>query len=300
MARDINKDIYENIIYKTRIKKYGLNLSIFLLLPSREYALPNVVIKYNNLYLYADFSQHLIFDYCLKVNHVYIPDEHVFGRTSIVPFNPILTSSELQEAYNVYYQTYISKEKPKDFPNPSPHTYDMLLDGFKFSKDWFQVYPYTYSPIQEPSYIVEIKTLYQNSRPLHLDVIDDIFAILQDLNCSKAVSHYLNSSAATWEIGESVFSQLPSQFTVNDVISIVGDEIRKNFEIKERLWYDIAEYQAKRKPIIIPIIYQEAREPKIIKIYKEELNNYGIYQGSIIEPTCRYNRNIYRELEVER
>jgi len=292
MMRDINKDIYNSIIYKTRIKKYDLNIPIFLLLPSYDFALPNVVIKYNNLYLFADFSQHMFLDYYLQVTHVYIPDEYIYGKAAIIPFNPTLISSELKEAYEVYYNTYVSKEGTKDYPNALPQTYELLLNGFTFSKDWFQIYPYMhdYSAIQEQSYIVEFKTVYQNSRPTSANVIIDIFLALKDLDCSKSLSHYVTSNVASWEISESVFSQLPSRFTVHDVIPFVRDEITKGFNTREQFWRDLANNRLNNKPIVISIGLFDVLEPKITRIYVETSNKYGIYQGGLIVPTYTYDK----------
>ena len=58
-------------------------------------------------------------------------------------------------------------------------------------------------------------------------------------------------------------------------------------------WYSKATW--KKEPVLIPIVIANkirpnSAPPVLVKYYIEQVNKYGIYQGTIIDPTYKYNK----------
>jgi len=113
------------VFYKTKINKYGLNFTVYMV-KSTIGLPPNIMLKYNNLYMKADIYRHLVSGYIIGVIGVYIPGEDTL-KDIYMHEDVVLTSEDLETMYKMYY------ELNKGFYYVNPY---LDVGNFVFHKDW--------------------------------------------------------------------------------------------------------------------------------------------------------------------
>jgi len=253
---------YQQSIYRTRIEKYGLSFLLFLLDTPLDYT-PNILVRYNGLYLCSRLHRHLVLGYYIEPEYILLHEE-----ANIQNKQSILYSENLIDIYSVYYETY----KNREFANPKPRIYNILKQEIVFSKGWFE-----YS---DNAFVLEFNTLLYQYQSLGISGMIELFVALKDLTSAYCYTDHNWSSMAMWIIKEYLFDQLPTRFTIDDVIPIVIKDVENRAYNSEKMWCDIAELHNRHKNVTIPIVSK--KEYKEIGYYIEKPTKYGIYHGECV------------------
>lgn len=255
-------EIAQKTIYTTKISKYGLSFLLFLLDDELDYK-PNILVRYNNLYLCSRFHKHLTLGYCIEPQYVCFNEE-----ATILSKQSLIYDENLGDMYNAYYNVY----KDKEFSNPKPRIYDILTQDIVFNKGWFEY--------EDDVFVVAFNRLLFYYQPIGISGMIELFVALRDLNCSYCFVNHAWSSMASWAITNQLFKQLPMSFTINDVIPFVSKDVENRAYQNEQLWRDVAEQHKQHKDVIIPIVSK--KNYREIGRYIEKPTKYGIYHGEYL------------------
>jgi len=243
---------------------------------------PNIMLRYNDLYMKADIYRHPVFGYIIGVIGVYIPGEDTL-KDIYMHEDVVLTSKDLETMYKMYY------ELNKGFYYVDPY---LDVGNFVFHKDWFTKQP-------PAGYKLKGEKFFKHYENLDKRTLQEVILAISSLNCSRLCANtpnIFNEVHVSLTINESLFDKLSTFFTASDLIPLVHEEVEQDICKKEQLWRDIAMKHANKQPVIIPLSYCLSND--IVKYYIEKPNKYGIYQGKLVDSTR--DANIFLSGEKDR
>lgn len=270
-----------DIIYKTKISKYGLAFTLYLMknigcLP------PYTILKYNKLYMLVSINKDLINGYVAKIENVFVPEDNTEFVTDnnsklgtiMLPDPILLTTDELEEIYRVRYKVStncLNLDQNLD-PNLDANNYSFSKKMFHKDKECGYRF-YTMSNNQALIQVINALSDYDCPQfyASTIDIFENVFVYLM--------------------IDEKLFEQLPNVFTIDDILSPIRNDLERYAYNGELLWREIVNRHTKKQPVVIPVskslIFYTG---KVYKYYIEEPNQYGVYQGRYVEPTYSYEK----------
>jgi len=270
-----------DIIYKTKISKYGLAFTLYLMKNIGRLP-PYTILKYNKLYMLVSINKDLINGYVAKIENVFIPEDNTEFVTDnnsklgtiMLPDPILLTTDELEEIYRVRYKVStncLNLDQNLD-PNLDANNYTFSKKMFHKDKECGYCF-YTMSNNKALIQVINALSVYDCPQfyASTIDIFENAFVELM--------------------IDEKLFEQLPNVFTIDDILSPMRNDLERYAYNGELLWREIVNRHTKKQPVVIPVSKSLIFYPgEVYKYYIEEPNQYGVYQGRYVEPNYSYEK----------